>query len=221
MDHTGLSYGLLLKITLLDSLICFLLLIAWWVRRIAPTTEKLRHDREEDRSTAWLTLWFFVGALVVFLVRLGTEPLGLLEYSYFHEGVRPNNILDILTDSITVELAHGPITPMLLRLMASISDSAWWLRVPSVVFGALFVALVVKIVHSELNRKAALIAGALALTSPLAVYYARDASPYALVGLCAAASIWILCVAPKTQKPWFLWSGFVALQLVGFFSHFG
>ena len=205
-------------------LIGFLLLIAWWVRRKAPARKETPDQSDgvrRDGSSRWLALWFFLGALLVLFVRLGTEPLGLLEFSYFHEGVRPNHILDILTDNITMELAHGPITPMLLRLLSSVSDSAWWLRAPSVLFGALFVSLVVVIVHSELNRKVAVLAGALALTSPLALYYARDASPYALVGLCAAASIWILCRAPRTRRPWLLWSGFVALQLVGFFSHFG
>jgi hypothetical protein len=210
--------------TIGTTLIVLLLLIAGWLWRTAPGTdllaEQARHEPTAPSSRG-LALWFFLGSCLVLLIRLGAEPLGLLEYSYFHEGVRPDHMFDILHDSITAELAHGPLTPMLLRLLSSISRDAWWLRFPSVLFGALFVALVVTIVRSELNRKVAVLAGALALTSPLAVYYARDASPYALVGLCAAASVWLLCRAPLTRRPWLLWSGFVVLQVVGFFSHFG
>lgn len=207
--YRGLGAGLLLAL---------LLLAAWLWRRPMPAASPVSPPPRLSRT---VYLAFALAACALLLPRLGSEPLDLLEYSYFHEGVRPDTATAVLSDFISAELAHGPVEPLLLRAMHALSPSPWLLRLPSALFGVLFVLVVVDVVRREAGRLAAVGAGVAALTAPAAVYYARDATPYALAGLCAAASIWLLLRARDADRAWPWWALFAATHVLGFFSHYG
>ena len=46
------------------------------------------------------------------LWRLGAEPPELLEFTYLHEGLRPESLLGLLTDPISSQLSHPPLWPL-------------------------------------------------------------------------------------------------------------
>ena len=166
--------------------------------------------------------WLFAAPLaftVIAMFRLGAEPLDLLEYSYFHEAVRPVSVTALLTDSISAELAHGPVMPLLLRAVSSASVDPFWLRLPSVVFGGAFVLVLGLVLNRALGFHAGLAGQALAALSPLAAYYARDATPYALSGLLAALAV-ALVELPRRDSLG-RWAAFSAVHLLGFFTHYG
>ncbi len=155
------------------------------------------------------------------LPALGSEPLDLLEYSYFHEGLRPETPTAVIGDAISAELAHGPIQPLILRAMAAIDTTPWLLRLPSALFGLLFVLVVARLTR-DLPPNAHLAITGIALTAPVAVFYARDATPYALAGLCAAASLLVIRTVEEDDEPTIpRLAALAALQVVGFFSHYG
>jgi hypothetical protein len=169
----------------------------------------------------WLGPALALATALVLLPGLGSEPLDLLEYSYFHEGVRPDSASALFTDFTSAELAHGPIMPIILRVTASVSRSPWALRLPSVLFGILSILCVFSFVRRELGRNAALGAALMILVTPVALFYHRDATPYAFTGLCAAASIWVALRARDSQKKTRWWVLFAIIQLLGFFAHYG
>jgi hypothetical protein len=187
--------------------------------RIKATSATAPIDR--PRIDPRLVVGLSLASLIVLLPGLGSEPLDLLEYSYFHEGVRPDSAAQVLHGSISAELAHGPVQPLILRGMAAISTSPWALRLPSVLFGILFVLCAAVVARQHLSSLASMATGIVALTSPVAFYYARDATPYTLAGLCAAASLVLLGRASHTRRPNRLWAGVAGLQVLGFFSHYG
>lgn len=170
---------------------------------------------------AWVQWAAAAGCAVLLFIGLGSEPLDLLEYSYFHEGVRPESATLLLTDIISAELAHGPAMPLILRGISGLGASPWLLRLPSLIFGALWVVLVIQICRRVLPRAGVFGAAALAILSPVAVYYARDATPYALAALCGALQIWCAQRAADKKHPALFWTLFGVATVVGFFSHYG
>ena len=102
-----------------------------WLRlRSEPVGTIPTHLPNMRAGIGWLLI-----ALLLLGMRVGSEPLDLLEYSYFHEGVRPGSATAVLNDTISAELAHGPVTPLVLRGMALMSSDPFALRLPSVCFG--------------------------------------------------------------------------------------
>jgi hypothetical protein len=203
------------------TLLGLLVFLALWIRRAGGST----HDREtavDVKPSNWRKTAAILAGLSALLIvpGLGSETLDLLEFSYFHEGVRPANASAVITDYISTELAHGPVMPLVLRGINSLSSSPWLLRLPSALFGLAFVILVAAISYRRLGLTAAWSTGALALVLPLTLYYARDATPYALTGLCSALSIWIIVNVVDSDKPAYWWSAFAIVHIVGFFSHY-
>ena len=191
------------------ALIALGLGLGWWLSRRAGAAPPF------VPTFKWRPLLLLsLVAAPLLLTRLGAEPLDLLEYSYFHEGMRPATTGAVLTDSISSELAHGPVQPLLLRLVGG--HNPWFLRLASAFFGLGFVLLAWRIVR-PVSESAAMGAALMALVSPVALYYSRDATPYALAGLCAAGTLALL-VAPRRR---WTWPAFAALHVLGFFAHYG
>jgi len=202
------------------GLIACVLVIGVWLRRAAPVTAGDVASPSEPAPT-WAPAALIAVAAVLLSFGLGTQPLDLLEYSYFHEGVRPASYGAVLADATSAELAHGPVMPLILRACAAVSPSPWVLRLPSALFGLAFIVVVLLLARRALGELGGAAVTATAVLSPVALYYSRDATPYALAGLCAAASLLLLLHARETRRPLLLWSGFAALQVLGFFSHYG
>jgi len=201
--------------------IALFLLLAWWIRRRPSTAQPSIETTEPSGWTRWLGWLFSLLALAIYSIGLNAETLGLLEYTYFQEGVRPETAFDVVRDSISTELAHGPIAPLILRWVNQMSNAEWALRLPSAIFGACFVGLLVGMTRRAVGHRVAIVAGILALINPLIVYYSQDATPYALAALCAACSVWLLFQATEKPNVWFHWVALCVCQWVGFFAHYG
>ncbi|MFT5430771.1 MAG: hypothetical protein ACI9OJ_001448 [Myxococcota bacterium] len=197
-------------------IIVTLLACAWLWRR--PTSN---HPPLESAPapTRWDWLIFVVAA-VLLVAFTGTRDLDLLEYSYFHEGVRPLSVSALFSDSISAELAHGPVMPLCLRGMAAISTSPWFLRLPSMLFGLAFVWVTGRLVARLCGARAATGVLLIVATAPVAVVYARDASPYALAGLCSVLAIDLALRLKSTSNP-LVWILFSLVHVVGIFTHYG
>ena len=217
--HRSVGYGLLV----------FLVFAAGWLHRLSRGSK--RPPRSEDEMplprqpspwpmVRWVPLIFIASTALLVLPRLGTEDLDLLEYSYFHEGVRPESARALLTDPVSAELAHGPVTPLLLRSLERISRSPWLLRLPSAALAIVSVLVVFVMVRRELGLRAAVATAGLSACLPLAVLYARDATPYALAGACAVLSVWLAQRARDAARSFGWWGAFALVQVVGFFAHY-
>ncbi len=219
--HRSVGFGLL----------GLLVLLAFWLLRAARRAKGPAHVEVElplprqphpRPAVRWAPLSFAVLAGGLGFVGLGHEPLDLLEYSYFHEGVRPSNWLGVISNPISSELSHAPIEPLILRAVASVTTAPTALRLPSVLAFGGFVALVVAIARRLLDPWRMSLAGLLAATMPLALYYGRDATPYAFAGLMGAASVWLLLRVgdDRSSRRWLLWTAFSLTHVLGFFSHY-
>src|SRR5208283_2676857 len=95
--------------------------------------------------------------------------------------------------TVLVEKYHHP---PLFFYVASISVSlfgptAWALRLPSVIFGALTVGLVFLTASRFVHRTAGVIAGIFCLISPFHIAYSQEGRPYALAAFLALGSCYL------------------------------
>ncbi len=213
---SGQSTGMLRLFVLIAIGLGVLLAGFFWRRAAADLAPRA----PEAAFPTWVMPSLGLSLAGVWAVGLGAEPMDLLEYSYFQEGLRPAAASEVFTNAVSAALAHGPIHPFILRTVSHVDPSPWVLRLPSLLFGVAFVLVTVSLVRREAGSLAAIGAGAVALTAPLAVFYARDATPYALAGLCAAGSVWLILRARDSSRPAMVWAAFAGVHVLGFFTHY-
>ncbi len=180
-----------------------------WYRRLKPGGPPPLVARAEG-GVALLAI--AAGTTLPLLINLGSEAVELLEFTYLHEGLRPESVFAVLFDPISAELSHPPLWPLTLRAMAAISRSEWWLRLPSVLFHLAYVVVCFRLVGDVAGRRSGLVAALVAGLLPVGFYYGRDATPYALLALISGLAAW--CAV----RQWF--KRFAVVLVVGFFTHY-
>lgn len=106
------------------------------------------------------------------------------------------------------------VHPLLLM-----SDQAWLLRLPSVVFGTFSIILLYLITKNWFGEATGILAAALITISPFHIWYSQEARAYALLLFLALLSLWLLQKA--ISSPHDLWSrcGFVLAAAASFYCH--
>jgi hypothetical protein len=168
-------------------------------------------------------LALFVAALLARLYRLDAQSFWLDEGSSWELSRLPwgHLLRDLFSPSSAYPLYH-----LLLKgWMALAGDSEWALRLPSAVAGAAAVAMIY-FAAAELERlgrgrlapplsRYALAAALLTLAAPYPIWYGQEAKVYALLLLCAALIVWLLCRALRlgTPRAWLLLGAVCAIAL--------
>ncbi len=127
-----------------------------------------------------------------------------------------------------IAVRSGDVNPPIYRLLLGVwmqlsGSSPFAVRLLSVFFGVLAVALIYRLAAALYHERVAVIAGALAAVAPPLVYYSQEAKGYSLVLLGTVCSAWLWfrlhrqsCVS-SGAGPW-AWFGIATLLAVG--SHY-
>lgn len=113
---------------------------------------------------------------------------------------------------------YPPLHNIVLAVMIALfGDGELALRLPSVLFGVLTVIAVGRLARDLYGQRAGLAAMGLVALSPIAIYYAQEARPYALFALLAVLSTGALTRAAlrpwRSWRPGLAWAGWTALML--------
>jgi hypothetical protein len=180
----------------------------FWRRRLPQGPVGSPPVVERDRWAVGIAL----GTTALLLPNYASEPLALLEFTYAQEAFRPTSALALLFDPISAELSHPPLWALLTRALGAISRHEGWLRLPAILAHLPFVWLVYQLGAVALGRRGARVAAALAGLLPVGFWYARDATPYSLLGLISAAALWFAL----SER----WRAFSLTLVLGFFLHY-
>ncbi len=137
-----------------------------------------------------------LAALALRLLALGSKSLLTDEgSSYYFSQLPVATILWGLCDP------HPPGYYLLLRAVAVLGASEWWLRLPSALAGALAVPLTWLVARQAIRPvaspnaawadRAALLAAGLVAFAPLHIWYSQEARPYALLSALALLMVWV------------------------------
>lgn len=151
--------------------------------------------RADPRAAAWFLGLLTVAALALRLWGLGASALLPDEGSSFYFSQLPlATLLYALCDP------HPPGYPLLLAAVTAFGRHETILRLPSALAGTLAVPLTWAVGRAAMRptaqsgqrwpHQAALLAAALVAFAPLAVWYSREARPYALLSLLTLAMVW-------------------------------
>src|SRR3954447_12438651 len=159
-------------------------------------------------SAAVLGLTLLALAVRILAARqsLGGDELFSLQVAY-----RP-------TLSDVIHGVEGPleITPpgffVVDWVAGKLGDPTYWLKVPSVLAGALTVPATYALGARTVGRTAGLIGGLLIAISPYAVFYGSEARAYALAGLLVVPAALVLLVALdwRGRRGWLWWVALAA-----------
>jgi len=123
------------------------------------------------------------------------------------------------------EVAHGdvednpPLFYVLAELSSRLGGPAVWLRLPSVVLGALTVPVLYAIGRRVAGPRAGLTAAALWTLSPFVLFYGTEGRAYATLGFFVALSTLALLEALKTgRRRW--WALYAVAECAAAYSHY-
>ncbi|HVE69615.1 MAG TPA: glycosyltransferase family 39 protein, partial [Solirubrobacteraceae bacterium] len=132
--------------------------------------------------------------------------------------VAPRDLQTILANAAAD--IHPPLYYLLLHYwVGATGTSEWALRLLSVAFGLLTVAVVYRLGRDVLGPAGGVAAGLIAALAPLAVWYSQEARMYALAALAGAAATLVLLRA-LARGGRSLWACYGALIAVTLYSHY-
>lgn len=134
-------------------------------------------------------------------------------YAMTHQGSYNNHLLNSFLGSLLLRLRL-----LVTGLSPSTGAPAWWVRFPSLCFGACSVPLLYVTVRAVVNRPVALCAALLLAVSPVAIDLSAQSRGYAGVLCCGIAQAYFLARALKTAL-WRDWTGWLLCAFVGVWAH--
>ena len=202
-------------------------------KRSAPLAEgEGLGDRPAVPRWEWATLLGLVGlACALRLPGLTTESLDLLEISYlpgigrptpFAEGFSGLEAWMAMFGEVAalycLDLVHPPLWHFVLGATKLLFGAEAFMRLPALL-ASLALVVVLWATARPLARPAGLLAASLAAVTAPSIYFGQDATPYAAVGLVAAASPLLLVRALRCgrSRDWHLFFG---ILVVGFLCHY-
>jgi uncharacterized membrane protein len=124
-------------------------------------------------------LLFFIGALSLYLFRIGHESLWYDEMLVYHFSGR--NFIDMLSGiGFTGSEAHPPLFHMLIWLFRFISENPLFLRSVSAVTGAALVLTVFHFTGKHLKKKTSVTITFLVMLNPIILTFSQELRMYIL-----------------------------------------
>jgi hypothetical protein len=177
---------------------------------IAPSIAYLKTKLTRQRI---LTIAVFVGAVAF----LGS---GL---SYFEPELNEAQDIAIAPETFVhwnLPVDQSPVYYLVLNFWERLNDTSLaFLRVPSVIFGALGAVFAFWLVQAETGVVGGLLAALLLTLNPMAVYYARTARVYSLLIALSAACMWYAYAYLTGGRRYRDFVAFLICAVLGIYSH--
>ncbi len=171
---------------------------------------------ELNRTSPWVVLAFFLAALGIRLLLLGSKSLWLDEVLSLRAALAGQAAVW----SGKVEIYHPPLFFWLLELWAQVGRSEFVLRLPSAILGSLSVALIYILAKDLADRPVAVAAAGLTAFSPLLIWYSQELRDYALlVALGLLATIAAVKLFLRPAVGW--WLLLIGAMTAAVYVHYG
>lgn len=176
--------------------------------RLAPVAGRDRYAL----AVAALTLF-------VFALRFSQIHQSLFgDEAWTYQDIHGRTFGQVVTTVHTGAENSPPLFFMLAYAAGKLGALTVWIRLPSIVLGALTVPLVYLIGRDTVGRIPGLLAGGLLAVSPFSLYYGVEARPYATMAFFVALSTWALLRAVDRGGWW--WVLYVVGAVAAAYTHY-
>jgi mannosyltransferase len=158
----------------------------------------------------------FILGLSLRIFELARKPLWLDEASTYFM-TNQANVMDVWTAAFNDH--HAPLHFIVIWVVKSFGENEFWLRLPSVIAGALTILVVFLLAKELADEEAGLIAAALIAVSPYHILYSQEARMYGMAILFVSLAMYTFFRAIRTRSliDWIWFGGSCALA---FYTHF-
>ncbi len=151
------------------------------------------------------------------LHHLGSWGLGMDEA--YSANVATHGLRD-LVNFIVVDDFHPPLYYALLHFWRMISTNEVWLRVPSVVFGALTIWVIYALGARLVDHRVGLVSAGILAISPLHIWHSQEVRMYALLFLLSTASLYFFVRVLK-EGSLAAWIGYITTTILALYTDYG
>jgi hypothetical protein len=182
-----------------------------------PRAARLSLPRDEQTG-----IWLAVGgltlaALLLRLLEIHQSLLGDEVYTY--QDVVGHSLRSVITTVHTGGENSPPLFFLLAWATAKLGDPSVWLRLPSVIAGALTVPLVFAVGARTVGRRAGVVAAAIVAVAPFTVFYGIEARPYAtMTCFVALSTVALLRALEDGSRRW--WTVYALAAAAAAYTHY-
>lgn len=149
-----------------------------------------------------------------FLLRLAGLDQGLFAdeastYKVATDAGSPWDVIDLIRGDQSVVELTPPLSFILAWASAKIGDPTIWVRLPSLLAGALMIPAVYAVGVRTLGRGPALIGAALVALSPFLIFYSQEARSYLPAAFAVVVATLALLIALERRTVWW-WAAYAA-----------
>lgn len=169
-------------------------------------------------SNTTLLILFFITLLGAYLRihGLGSESIWLDEASTF----RMSSVDSIATVwANAIQDRHPPLHFLVIHFVTMFSNSEFWLRFPSAVFGILTIPAIYLTADCLFGKKEGLISAFILSISVVHIFYSQEARMYSQMVFFSLISVYFLYRSYSENKNW-LWMGFSISAALAFYSFY-
>ncbi|HCP47813.1 MAG TPA: hypothetical protein DIU15_17360 [Deltaproteobacteria bacterium] len=162
---------------------------------------------------------------------MASQSLDLLEVSYLPGIGRPTptaglgaglaglpDVLREVGDLYCLDLVHTPLYHLILGLVGLAGTQEWLLRLPALL-ASLTTALLIWRLFRRTSPQQGVASMTLCAVAAPAIYFGQDATPYAVIALCAVGSVHLALRALEDGRTR-SWFQFFFVLVLGYFCHY-
>ncbi len=151
------------------------------------------------------------------LHHLGTWGLGMDEA--YSANVATRGLRD-LVNFIVVDDFHPPLYYAFLHFWQMISTNEVWLRIPSVLFGALTIWVIYALGARLVDHRVGLFSAGILAISPLHIWHSQEVRMYALLFLLSTASLYFFVRVLKEGSR-AVWISYITITILALYTDYG
>lgn len=168
----------------------------------------------------WTVIAVAVLTVLTFALRFSQIHQSLFEDELWtYQDIAGRTLAQVIRNVHTGNENSPPLFFILAFACAKLGNPIFWIRLPSIVFGAAILPVIYMIGRDTVGRVRGLVAAAIVALSPFSMYYGVQARPYATMAFFTALSTWAL-IRAVDQGDRRYWALYTAAAVLACYSHY-
>jgi uncharacterized membrane protein len=177
-------------------------------------------DAARGLASDWTVIAVAALTVLTFALRFSQLHQSLFgDESFTYQDIAGRTLAQVVKNVHTGNENSPPLFFVLAFASAKLGNPIFWIRLPSIVFGAAILPVIYMIGRDTVGRVRGLVAAGIVALSPFSMYYGVEARPYATMAFFAAVSTWALLRAVDRGERRY-WPIYTIAAALACYSHY-